>query len=243
MTGLTDLHHHCIWGMDDGAQSFEESCRMLKMAAADGITVLAATPHAYPGYRPFNMALYRQRLSQLQRWAETESLPLTILEGAEIRYTDKALSMLQDGRIPTLGGTPCVLVEFSREVTWPALEKAVQELFRSGYIPLIAHVERYRKLYSHAGSLLRLHQEADVCFQVNASSIAHPESISQRFFLKRMLQAQGIDLVATDAHDCRRRPPALQDALTCLTQQYGHSYAAALTSFRIEDYLQTLCHH
>lgn len=235
MTGFTDLHHHCMWGMDDGATSFDQAKQMLQQAAADGITTLAVTPHVIPGYRQFDPELYRRRLTQLRHYIAEEHLPLTLLEGCEIWYTHQTLPLLREGRIPTLGGSAYVLVEFPPDVSFKALEDAVQALFRGGYIPIIAHVERYHRLYPAIQPLLRLRQEADVCFQVNASTILSPDSLSQRLFLKGLFRAEAIDLIATDAHGCHHRISDMKAAFTRLTAQYGSACAAALTNFRLSD--------
>lgn len=241
MTGFTDLHHHCLWGMDDGARDFEESCRMLRLAAEDGITTLAATVHACPGRKPFDRGEYLRRLEKLRRWAKEEGLPLTLLEGAEIWHTDNALPMLREGRIPTLGDTPYVLVEFSPNVTWPVLEQALQELFRGGYIPVVAHIERYRKLYWHMGRLLKLRKEWDVCLQVNTTPAMIPKDPVQWCFLNRLFRAGAVDLVATDAHGGKHRSCNMQEAFASLEIRYGQEYATALTGFRMEEHLQILC--
>lgn len=241
MIGFADLHHHCLWGMDDGPGSFEESCRMLKLAAEDGITTLAATVHVYPGQQPFDRKEYQRRLKKLQQWAKAESLPLTILEGAEVWYTGHALAMLREGRIPTIGGTPYVLVEFSPEVTWCLVEKATQELFRGGYIPIIAHIERYRKLYRHVGRLLVLRREVDVCFQVNTTSVIDPGDLIQRLFLKRLFRKGAVDLVATDAHDEKYRVTNMYPAFLCMEKSCGRELAGTLTGFQMEAHLKKLC--
>lgn len=233
MMGFTDLHHHCMWGMDDGAKSFDHAKQMLQQAAADGITTLAVTPHVLPGYQRFDPELYRQRLTQLQHYITEENLPLTLLEGCEIWYTHQTLPLLLEGRIPTLGDSAYVLVEFSPNVSLNTLENAVQTLFRGGYIPIIAHVERYHRLYRAIHPLLRLRQETDVCFQVNASTILSPGSLAQRLFLKRMFRVKAIDLIASDAHGCHHRISNMQAAFTKLAKQYGPAYAAALTDFRL----------
>lgn len=235
MMGFIDLHNHCLWGMDDGAESFEESCRMLKLAAEDGITTLAATPHVYPGLIPFDRELYDLRLERLRRWVSEENLPLTILEGAEIWYTDMALPMLRSGRIPTIGSTSRVLVEFSPQVSWKSFVLALEGLFRAGYIPVVAHIERYRKLYGHIPGLLRLREEMDVCFQVNAATITRRNAPPRQIFLRRMLKKQAIDLIATDAHHDRCRTPEMGAAFSRLERCYGPALAQALTQFSPEQ--------
>lgn len=45
---MIDLHTHVLPGMDDGSRSPEESARMLRELAAQGVTLAAATPHFTP---------------------------------------------------------------------------------------------------------------------------------------------------------------------------------------------------
>lgn len=240
MTGFTDLHNHCMWGMDDGAKTFSETCRMLKLAAEAGTVTLAATPHVTPGRHPFPLETYHQRLAQMRRWAEDEGLMLTILEGTEVWYTDRALPMLRDGLIPTLGGTPCVLMEFSPDVQWREFQRAAEAIFRGGYVPVIAHIERYRGLYGHAEDLKRLHQDIDVAYQVNAAAVVQPRGLFQHMFLKRMLHQGNIDLIATDAHDDRERAHDLRAAFTRLKRRYGEQCARTLTGFQPEAFPERL---
>lgn len=241
MNGFVDYHQHCLWGMDDGATTFEESCHLLQLSVEEGITTVAATPHVSPGQHPFDITIYRQRLGQLAHWAKENNLSLTLLEGAEVRYTDQALPMLREGRIPTIGGSAYVLIEFSPYVAWWELENAVGTLFRGGYIPILAHIERYRRLYSHVSDLLRLHRKVDVCFQANASALTAATEFLQRIFLKQLLDRGSIDLIATDAHDCEKRIPNMDAAFHWLQARYGQQYAYALTHFSVEDHLQKLC--
>lgn len=133
------------------------------------------------------------------------------------------------------------MVEFSPKVTWRLVEQATQELFRGGYIPIIAHIERYRKLYWHVGRLLALRREVDVCFQVNTTSVISPGDPLQRIFLKRLFREGAVDLVATDAHDEEYRISNMQQAFACLKKLYGRKYAMALTGFQPETHLQKLC--
>lgn len=236
---MNDLHHHCIWEMGDGPKTFSEACQMMQQAYGAGITTLAATPHAYPGYLDFDMTGYRRKLAQLRCWVQENDLPLTILEGAEIWYTDRTLSLLRQGRIPTLGGTAYVLVEFSPKVTVEALEKALDTLFRGGYIPIVAHIERYPKLFLHIPRLLRLRRELDACFQVNASSLTAKGRLGQKLFLRKLFDRKAIDLIATDAHDCICRPPELRAGLSRLEGRYGREYLWALTHFDLGSPLKT----
>ncbi len=42
---MIDLHSHVLPGLDDGAADVEEALAICRAAAADGVEVLAGTPH------------------------------------------------------------------------------------------------------------------------------------------------------------------------------------------------------
>lgn len=140
---LTDIHQHLIWGMDDGADSRETMFSMLREAHFQGIKTIVATTHAAPGFHPFNMELYTERLAEAQDFCSLEDLQIQILPGAEIAWTYQVPMALQQGKIPTLGKTDYVLLELWRDISWQAATDAVNQLTRAGYYPILAHPERY----------------------------------------------------------------------------------------------------
>ena len=53
--GIVDIHHHLVYGLDDGSQSMEQTIQMLELAYRNGVDCIVATPHAEPGRKPFYM--------------------------------------------------------------------------------------------------------------------------------------------------------------------------------------------
>ena len=49
MRGFTDIHHHLLYGVDDGAQSLQMSLKMAQRAYRGGTRTIIATPHVTPG--------------------------------------------------------------------------------------------------------------------------------------------------------------------------------------------------
>ena len=144
MDRFVDLHQHVLWGIDDGPKSRKEMIALLQRDAEQGIGIVAATSHALPGVRPFDIELYWQRLKEAQAYCSDENLTLRVISGAEIRYTPMMLSMLLDHKLPTLGDSEYVLLEFWERVDRDTFEDAIGQLFRHGFLSVIAHVERYR---------------------------------------------------------------------------------------------------
>ena len=112
MEGFVDIHHHLIYGMDDGAQTWEQTQQMLTSAWKNGIDRIIATPHAEPGMEPFPMEQLTRRIQKAQSWCDEQRMQMEILPGCEIFYTPQTVCMLREGLIPTLAGSNYVLVEF-----------------------------------------------------------------------------------------------------------------------------------
>ena len=112
MEGFVDIHHHLIYGMDDGAQTWEQTQQMLTCAWQNDIDRIIATPHAEPGMEPFPMEQLMRRIRRAQSWCDEQRMQMEILPGCEIFYTPQTVWMLREGLIPTLAGSNYVLVEF-----------------------------------------------------------------------------------------------------------------------------------
>lgn len=231
MKGFVDIHHHLVWGVDDGARTIEDSRALLKRSAEQGVRVIIATPHVLSGIEPFPYKKFREHFLELKRICKEENIPIKLLPGAEVFYTEHTLNMLLDKRIPTLNGTRFILIEFNEDVSWKSIENAVRDLFNNGYRPIVAHIERYSAVYSHRKQARILREETGVKYQVNCGAIINPRSFWQKRFIEHMMKERLIDAVATDAHSMERRPPNMLKAYKILKEKYGSEYAYKLTHF------------
>lgn len=228
---LTDIHQHLIWGMDDGANSRETMFSMLREAHRQGIKTVVATSHAEPGFRPFDIESYTERLAEAQDFCKSENLDLQVLRGAEIAWTYQTPMALRQGRVPTIGGTDYVLIELWRDISWQAATDAANQLTRAGYCPVLAHPERYLAFLWSPKKALRFRHETGTLLQVNANTILHPRNYWERRFTKYMLQEGGVDAVASDAHNCENRPVNLEAAYQWLVLHTDAAYAQELVTF------------
>ena len=231
MNRLTDIHQHLLWDMDDGAPDEETTLAMLRDAQEQGIRRIYATPHACPGYRPFDMAKYEERLAQARALCSGHGIEIRLLPGAEIAWTYNTVEALRRKRLPTLGGTDHVLLELWNGISWHDAIHAVREMNRAGYKPVLAHVERYACFRWNPRKALELKEHFDVAYQVNASAVLHGRTFMTRRFIKKMLREQAIDAVASDAHDCGARPQRLGEAYAALQERCGAEYAARLVRY------------
>lgn len=228
---LTDIHQHLLWGFDDGARTQEAMQKMLRKAARQGISCIAATPHARPGFSPFDMGLYRERLAEAQDYCKANDLAIEIRPGAEVEWTYQTMTALRQGAVPTLGGTDYVLLELPWTITISNAREAVRSMISAGYCPVLAHVERYRSFCWSPREALKFREQTGALFQMNAESLLAPNGFMQRHFTDVMLMEYGIDAIATDAHGCAERPVNLGKAYRWLLDNTDEDYADDLTNF------------
>ena len=176
MWQMTDIHQHLIWGMDDGAASSGVMKAMLRTAHKQGISTVVATAHARPGFRPFDVGLYAERLADAQRFCAAEKLNVRILPGAEIAWTYQTPLALRREKIPTLGRSDYVLLELWRNVSWQSARGAVRQLTRAGYYPVLAHPERYLAFAISPKATIRFRNETGALLQINADTLIKPRS-------------------------------------------------------------------
>jgi len=226
--GFTDIHQHVLYGLDDGPDKAEKMHDMLRRDAQEGITRLLATPHVTPGVYRFDTDLYYERLEEARRFIAQENLGIELLEGAEILYTEQTGRFLQEKRVPTLAGTDRVLVEFSPDIQYAKLYEAIDRLTCCGYVPVIAHVERYECLTHKLSRAFELKNDFDALFQMNCQTAIRCEGFFKKRFVKQMLKEGMIDALGTDAHNVSSRPARMKEAYEILHSEYG-AYADEMT--------------
>lgn len=230
MITFCDIHHHLLYGLDDGAQTREDMERMLQGAYRDYVDTVVATPHCTPGMREHPLETAREHLDAAQRYCEAQNLPITVVMGAEVLYTPALRNVIRDQALPTLGASRAVLVEFVPGIRWRELVSAVSLLTEYGYRPVLAHVERYRCLIGSRGRLKALKATGLVRYQINCDSLLKPVSLRDRIQIDWMLGKQLLDIVASDAHDMDARQTSMTETYQLLLKTVPAAYADALVS-------------
>lgn len=226
---FTDIHQHLLYGLDDGPDNRQKMYAMLRRAAKNAVVRIFATPHVTPGVRRFDREQYDRAMADARAYCQQEDLNIELCFGAEILYTDQTCRHLQEGRVPTLGDTNLVLVEFSPDVRFDRLKEAIKRLSYGGFSPVLAHAERYQCLVKRPGRAIKLKDELKLFYQVNCSTIIDPKGFFVRHFVQKMLKLRMIDAVASDAHNTSSRPLRMKKAWTVLKKRCGRAYARQLT--------------
>lgn len=99
---MFDLHCHLLPGTDDGAKNIEMSLAMARIAAADGISVVASTPHIFPGIDNNTGPAIRTAVARLWDAIVYAGIPVRLVTGADVHIASDLRTQLIDGREPTL---------------------------------------------------------------------------------------------------------------------------------------------
>ena len=216
---MTDLHTHILPGMDDGAQSPEDSLSLLRSQCLQNVSQIALTPH-FRVDRESVQDFLKRRQSASERLKEAmdgQHLPVTVKPGAEVFYSS-SLVRLDDIGALCLEGTPVLLIEFSPGLYPREATDSLYQLTRQGILPLIAHVERYAFVRNDP-NLLCEWIDIGACTQMNATSLtAHPKW--QKLLLK-MIRHNLIHVLGSDTHSTSKRPPMLGKAMELVEQFCG----------------------
>ncbi len=236
---MIDLHCHILPGIDDGAPDLATSLAMARIAVADGIKVIACTPHIYPGLYENDAAGIRLAIVALQAALDAEGIELKLVEGADVHLTPELLVDLAAGRIPTLNGTRYLLLEPPHHVAPPRFEEQVFNLLANGYVPLITHPERLTWIEMNYPMFLRI-AKGGAWLQVTAGALTGRFGTRPRYWAERLLDEGPVQVIATDAHSVHRRPPLLAEARVAAEKRVGTAESWALVRDRPAAILQNL---
>lgn len=228
MKEYTDIHCHILPGVDDGARNLEESMAMLRSAAADGIHKIIVTPHQKPDRHCVSAGGTVERIKVLQQALDKEGLGILLYSGSELFYRQGMEEDLRGGKLCTLAGSRYVLVEFFPQEQFPYIRDGLYDLLAAGYIPVVAHVERFVQVCKCRE---RLEELLDMgCFyQMNAGSLMGNCGIGIKRMAWHLVKEQMVSFVATDAHRAEgSRSPQILKCARLLEKKCGHSYTEKL---------------
>ena len=193
-----DLHSHLIPGIDDGSQSMEESMLLLKGMFALGYKKVITTPHIMLDAYRNTPEIINEGLYELREAAREEKIEIEIEAAAEYYLDDGFYDLLKKGDILTIKGE-YLLFETSYFAKPLQLEEMIFAISSSGYIPLMAHPERYRYIKDPMKEYSRF-KDLGVHFQINLNSFAGHYGKSAKA-LAHFLSKEGmIDFLGSDVH-------------------------------------------
>jgi protein-tyrosine phosphatase len=208
LKGFIDIHCHILPGLDDGPSTIEESLKMAKMYASQGVHHVIATPHFINGTAWANSAkIVVQSVQKMQAVLNKNRINLIIHPGMEIACSFRMPDFFAQGILLPLGGKGNMfLLEPAFHGTQEELVASVQFMLRNNRVPIIAHPERISYFQSNPDDLLALINQGARIQLTMDSLLAPPQSRRHQLAL-RLVQTRQVHFLASDAHSSAGREP------------------------------------
>lgn len=207
---MIDIHCHILPDLDDGAADMEEALEMAQIAAYSGVTHIIATPHFRGEPEALEMLEdIDRRYRQLREALERRSIPIELHRGAEILCTPQTPSLAREKLLPTLADTRYVLTEFYFNESFSFMDVCLEKIAAAGYIPVVAHPERYEAVQWDPERLWSWADRGYV-FQLNKGSVLGLLGHRAEQAAHGLLELGLAHLFASDAHSCERRTPNME---------------------------------
>ncbi len=195
-----DIHSHLLPAIDDGVKTIYQSAYILEQFEKFGIKKVITTPHVIQEVWPNSSQTIKNSVKELQ-----EVLPplgitkITLRASAEYMMDDLFYSRIKDNDILPLHKN-YILVEMSTFSPPINLNEILFEIKLAGYIPVLAHPERYT---FYQNDLKKYHQlkETGFLFQVNLLSLSGFYGEKIKAFAYKMVNQGYIDFTGTDVHN------------------------------------------
>lgn len=224
---FADIHIHLLADVDDGAKTEAEMYAMADAVYSEGTRILCATPHFHPGYFGDNAQKTATVYELLNAYIQERYPEMRLYLGNELRYSRDCIAWLNSGFCRTMNGSRFVLLDFSEREEEREIVRGLEKLLNAGYIPILAHVERYQSLSGKIHILSDLRANG-VLLQVDAQSVTGGLGFAAKRRCKNLLSMRMADLISSDAHDLASRPPEMAKSYEYVAKRYGEEYAEAL---------------
>src|SRR5580693_6074764 len=224
---MIDIHHHLLWGTDDGASNLETSVAMAKAAAADGISHIVCSPHANGSYA-YEPRVIAEKIAELQRLLDREAIAVKLGHGCDFHMS---YENIQEARLDpakfSINGLGYLLVEIPDYGISRGLTEIFYQLQLAGLTPILTHPERNPTLQSDPERLAEW-LRGGVLVQVTAGSVMGRMGKNAERMSHELLANRWVNFLATDAHNTTSRPPKISDAFELVANKYGPEYAHLL---------------
>lgn len=224
---MIDIHCHILPNVDDGSESLEESIAMAKIAESEGITKIVNTSHCHFDFKYKKGNELKLELEKFNQVLKEENINIEVLLGNELYYTSDLIERFNELDFFSMNNSKYILMEFS-PINFPKnIEDVIYEIKIRGYIPIIAHAERYKQVQEDVNIVLDCIKEGAL-IQVNASSILGKNGEKAEDTSKKLLDNNMVHFVATDAHSSNRRRPLIKDSYNYILKNYGKEVSEKL---------------
>lgn len=224
---MIDIHHHLLFGLDDGPSNIDTSIAMARIAAEEGITHVVCTPHANGQYT-YDPPVIDAKIEELQTRLNHEGIALKLGRGCDFHMSyDNIQDAKADPTRFSINGLGYLLIELPDYGISRSLTEILYELRIAGLIPILTHPERNLTLQADQARMADW-LRGGLIVQVTAGSVLGLMGRTAQRAAHQLLEKRWVHFLATDAHNTSSRPPRMREAFELVATKYGPDYAHAL---------------
>lgn len=225
---MVDIHSHILPYVDDGANRLSTAIGMLKDASLADTDSIVLTPHCNLYENEKNLLEEMQAVfNAFKGKIENENIDIDVYLGAEVFCNDGVIPLAKNHLIPTLNGSRFMLIEFDFGASSRYICDMIKNLTLLGYVPIVAHPERYDCVTNRISSALDF-MNCGALLQVNKGSILGEFGIGAKNCAFELINHRLAQFVASDAHGQHSRNTNMELAFDIVREDFGDRTAQKL---------------
>jgi protein-tyrosine phosphatase len=197
-----DMHSHLLPGIDDGAESMEDSIIMIKELVSLGYKKLITTPHIMGDFFKNTPEIIHSKLDELKKAVAAEGIDIQLEAAAEYYLDEWFMAKLKTPEKLLTFGDKYLLFETSYINESSILNEVIFQMKAVGLRPVLAHPERYPYLYPDFDKCRGIYEKG-VLFQININSLSGYYSKASQEFAKKLIDNEMVNFVGSDCHGIR----------------------------------------
>lgn len=202
-TDFIDIHSHILPGIDDGAKTMEDSIQLLTQMRKLGIKNFVCTPHVIESIWMNStekiLSTYNELIAVVSQIPALKDINIRV--AAEYMMDENFQKLLENKDFLPIHENK-ILVEMSYLAPPSNLFETIAEVQVKGFIPILAHPERYKSFHKDLSVYEHL-KSAGCLFQVNMISLTNYYGKDVNELAVWLIRNNMIDFIGSDLHHMR----------------------------------------
>ncbi|MCX7954832.1 MAG: hypothetical protein N3A01_06545 [Bacteroidales bacterium] len=195
---IVDVHSHILPRLDDGVQSYEDAKEILTYYKKLGFKKIIATPHNYAGYHTNSNFVIKKTLENLKKYCFENNIDIDLDASSEYFVNNYFLELLDKNEVLPFG-EKYLLIELHPLQNNTNIFDVVKLIQDKGFIPVLAHPERYVYFYENREIYYML-VESGVLFQINYISLCEVFLTETIETVKFLIDNNLVSFAGSDLH-------------------------------------------
>ncbi|MFI3227127.1 MAG: CpsB/CapC family capsule biosynthesis tyrosine phosphatase [Clostridia bacterium] len=213
--GLTDIHCHILPYVDDGARTLAEAKKMILQQIDQGVSNVFVTPHLRKDQFETSDENLRNEFENLYKFTQDKAIKIHL--SREYFCDDYLINLLEKGEVMPLSEHKHILVEFSSFHSEEYIINYTKQILNLGYIPILAHIERYKIFYNRQA--IRELIDLGAKIQVNSECVLGKLGFTRKRLVMHLIKNNSVHFIASDCHRTDVRLPNLGNCAKYLSKK------------------------